>query len=119
MAVNWNDIEQSLRQFKKDSIMNYREVLDSQVKQKEIMLRQGTMTQMEKSINKGELVGYKASEVKISSMVPGIFNESPMRGLKNDAGPLRDTGNGQVVGISVMDNPGDYNQGAPPGHWRP
>ena len=51
---------------------------------------------MEKIINRGELVGYKASEVKVSSMVPGIFNESPMRNRNSSVSPLRDAGNNQV-----------------------
>ena len=40
-----------------------------------MLKQQGTMTQMEKSLNKGELKGFKNSdENMVASMVPGIFN---------------------------------------------
>lgn len=37
------------------------------------------MTQMEKSLNRGELKGFKASEARPNAMIPGIFSESPLR----------------------------------------
>lgn len=47
--------------------------------QKEILARQGNMTQIEKSLNKGELKDFKESEGKFVAMVPGITSESPLR----------------------------------------
>jgi len=41
--------------------------------------QQGTMTQMEKSLNKGELKSFKTSDENIeASMVPGLFNQAPV-----------------------------------------
>jgi len=37
------------------------------------------MTQLEKSINKADLEGFKTGENRINAMVPGIFNESPYK----------------------------------------
>ena len=44
------------------------------------------MTQMEKSMNRGELHGYKAAAPQPNAMVPGIFNESPLRETGTSAG---------------------------------
>ena len=40
---------------------------------------QGTMTQMEKGFNKGQIKNFKNDDVNAGGMVPGIFNESPLR----------------------------------------
>ena len=39
------------------------------------------MTQMEKSLNRGELNNYKTNQggIQVNAMIPGIFNESPLR----------------------------------------
>ena len=37
------------------------------------------MTQMEKSLNRADLQGFKASETSLNAMVPGLFSESPLR----------------------------------------
>ncbi len=50
-------------------------MLDEQVQQKQMLKQQGTMTQMEKSINKTDLKGFKNSDENLgASMVPGMFN---------------------------------------------
>lgn len=44
-----------MAKFKKDSQMSYKQILDEQIKHKEMLSKQGTMTQLEKSINKGDV----------------------------------------------------------------
>ena len=61
------------------------------------------MTQMEKSLNRGELIGFKASDARPNAMIPGIISESPLR-FKN--------ANRRAETIY------DAN-GLPLGHWRP
>ena len=36
---------------------------------------------MEKNVNRGDLDGYKGSEARPAAMVPGLFNESPLRNV--------------------------------------
>jgi hypothetical protein len=40
---------------------------------------QGTMTQVEKSMNKNELKGYRNYNNNIYSMLPGIQSDSPVK----------------------------------------
>ena len=35
---------------------------------------------MEKNLNKDELKGFKKNQIRPTAMIPGIFNESPLRG---------------------------------------
>ena len=49
---------------------------------------------MEKSINRGELTNFKASDAKQNAMVPGIFNESP---LKYEGSPTNSSGRENTV----------------------
>ena len=70
-----------MAKFKKDTQMNYRQILDEQIKHKELLSKQGTMTQLEKSINKGDVQNYKQSEQRPNAMVPGMFSESPLRNI--------------------------------------
>ena len=35
---------------------------------------------MEKNLNKEELKGFKKNQIRPTAMIPGIFNESPLRG---------------------------------------
>ena len=44
-----------MAKFKKDTQVNYKQILDEQIKHKELLSKQGTMTQLEKSINKGDV----------------------------------------------------------------
>ena len=44
------------------------------------------MSQVEKSMNRGELKSFKNYETVHNSMLPGIFNESPLCG---EGSPLR------------------------------
>ena len=80
-AAIYQDIQENLRKFKKNEQSNYRQILDEQLKHKELLVRQGNMTQMEKSLNKGELKDFKTNGggVQVNAMIPGIFNESPLR----------------------------------------
>ena len=41
--------------------------------------KQGNMTQTEKSLNRGQLKDFKVAEIRPNAMIPGIFNESPLR----------------------------------------
>ena len=43
---------------------------------------QGNMTQMEKGMNKQEMRDYKGGSNNANSMVPGMFSNSPLKGLK-------------------------------------
>ena len=42
---------------------------------------QGNMTQMEKNVNRVDLEGYKDQDARPAAMVPGLFNESPLRNV--------------------------------------
>ena len=44
-----------------------------------MLVKQGTMTQMEKGLNRGVLQEFKAGEASLGAMVPGLFSESPLR----------------------------------------
>ena len=54
-------------------------MLDEQVMHKQMLVKQGTMTQMEKNLNKEELKGFKKNQIRPNAMIPGIFSESPLR----------------------------------------
>ena len=99
------------------------------------------MTQMEKSLNKGDLQGYKANDNQLNAMVPGIFSESPLRNAvsatRNDsASSLKPSKIGASRKMNLIaaqkaeyddvmmaavkqSQDGHYNTNAPPGHWRP
>ena len=72
---------------------------------------QGNMTQMEKGMNKQEMKDFKGSANNANAMVPGMFNNSPVR-IKDSHFRFRDS-------IDKDDKPGvHYNSVAPPGHWK-
>lgn len=52
---------------------------------------------MEKSLNKDELKGYKTNQVRPTAMIPGIFNESPLR---KNAVPQSKKSNAQSLNTS-------------------
>ena len=83
IAAVWRDIEANIAKYKKDSQSNYKQMLDEQIKHKQMLEKQGTMTQMEKSLNRADLQGFKASETSMNAMIPGLFNESPMRNVQS------------------------------------
>lgn len=83
-AQIWRKIEQNLLKYKKETQQTYKQLLDEQLQQKEMLARLGNMTQIEKSMNKGELRDFKERQGNLNAMVPGMFNESPLR-----AGPLK------------------------------
>ena len=94
------------------------------------------MTQMEKSLNRGDLKGFKASKTSLNAMVPGLFSESPLRGVSvpprnaQKSGYMENSNSlkmnliaaqkaeyDEMTGKPSVD--GHYNMGAPIGHWRP
>ena len=62
IAAVWNEIEANIALYKKDSQFNYKKMLDEQIKHKQMLGKQGTMTQMEKTMNRNDLSGFKASQ---------------------------------------------------------
>ena len=54
-------------------------MLDDQIEHKALLQKQGTMTRMEKGMNKEHLKGYKANQTLPTVMIPGLQNESPLR----------------------------------------
>ena len=54
-------------------------MLDEQIRHKATLENQGTMTQTEKTMNKGFLDAFKAQKTGPTTMIPGIFNEEPFR----------------------------------------
>ena len=44
IAAVWKDIEANIAKYKKDSQLNYKQILDEQVKHKKMLVKQGTMT---------------------------------------------------------------------------
>ena len=84
------------------------------------------MTQMEKSLNRDELAGFKANEGRHAPMVPGLSCESPLRNYIVDKRELmKHNAIKANVLAAKMDliNAGvggkHYNSDAPPGHWKP
>lgn len=68
------------------------------------------MTQAEKGLNKQTLKDFKDQSNSLGPMVPGIFNQSPLRAKDSRA----------MNTITTTEKPGGhYNIDAPPGHWRP
>ena len=83
IAAVWREIESNIAKYKKDSQSSYKQMLDEQIRHKQMLVKQGTMTQMEKSLNRADLQGFKASETSLNAMVPGLFSESPLRNAAN------------------------------------
>ena len=93
------------------------------------------MTQMEKSLNREDLQGFKNHETSLNAMVPGLFSESPLRNAQSVprngkepkltsqlkmnliAAQQAEYEDVMMKGRDSVD--GHYNPGAPPGHWRP
>ncbi len=76
--------------YKRDSQQSYKQMLDEQIRHKEMLKHQGNMTQMEKSLNRSELKAFKDSEVNNPApMVPGLNSESPLRIHQGNAARIR------------------------------
>lgn len=63
----------------REQYKSYKSSLDAQVMEMQRLKHQGTMTQVEKAMNKHELKGYKNSDANIYSMLPGLQSESPVK----------------------------------------
>ena len=75
----WQSIEAQEKRYQKEQQQTYKQILDEQIRHRQMLEKQGTMTQMEKSINRGELKGYKDTQIIQGAMIPGIFGQSPLR----------------------------------------
>ena len=85
-------------------------------------MRQGNMTQMEKSLNKGELKDFKTNGggVQVNAMIPGIFNESPLRHKVVPRKTYRELMRERSAQASPMGIAEDYNTDVMlPGQWHP
>ena len=81
-------------------------MLDEQIRHKQMLVKQGTMTQMEKSLNRADLQGFKASETSLNAMVPGLFSESPLRNaassVPRNGRPAQTKPNNQTVRLNLI-----------------
>ena len=78
-APSLKEMVNNERMFKRDEQIRYKQMLDEQIRQSQLIKTQGTMSAVEKHINKGELKDFKNYHRKINSMLVGSFDESPMR----------------------------------------
>jgi len=69
----WKLIDESLQMQKRESQTTYKQLLDDQVKHKEMLGRQGNMTQVEQSLNSIN------SLQEFKTMVPGLCQELPFK----------------------------------------
>mmetsp|Transcript_7295 Transcript_7295/g.8747 ORF Transcript_7295/g.8747 Transcript_7295/m.8747 type:complete len:169 (-) Transcript_7295:1297-1803(-) len=120
-AAIWQRIEHNIQKYKKDTQLTYKQMLDEQLQQKQMLHLQGNMTQMEKGMNKKEMKDFKGSSNNPNAMVPGMFNESPLRNSKISSSYKKEHVKFNSMRTSVAkERPGGhYNMDAPPGHWRP
>lgn len=106
-------------------------MLDEQIKHKEMLSKQGTMTQTEKGLNRDQLKDFKIVEARPQAMIPGLFNESPLRNAVIPAAIRRAIMKKHLNNSSVTELRAEmeqmrhklmaahYNADAPIGQWRP
>jgi len=68
------------RLVKKDEQSKYKQMLDEQIKMSQYIKQSGTMSGVEKQMNKSTLKDFKNYHKKTNSMLLGAFDQSPLRG---------------------------------------
>ena len=93
--------------------------------------KQGTMTQTEKGLNREQLKDFKNVQTAPQAMIPGLFNESPLRNAVIPPAIRKAIMKKHLHNSSVKElrkemelmrhtlMASHYNVDAPPGQWRP
>ena len=82
----WDQVKDSIKQEKRQTQQNYKQILDEQIEHKEFLAMQRNMTRTEKGMNKSQMGQLEArrnsiDEMMATSMVPGFHNEYPLQNV--------------------------------------
>ena len=96
-----------------------------------MLTKQGTMTQTEKGLNREQLRDFKTIQAAPQAMIPGLFNESPLRNAVIPPAIRKAIMKKHLHNSNVKELRKEmeqvrhqlmaqhYNVDAPPGQWRP